>query len=239
MIIYSNEKELIATSIGDINRNVNISSIYLDAESFKCKENRFFKIVKEDVVKRNLKHFSQESMQKESIKRFKETAKIFDSLEYYDTEKNIGYKVFPGMKKPTVYTYSMLYPAITEFFRYWRKFNHSTLSVQDSLYNYDLSKLFTSMDNFKYLECIFTKQQGKMLKKTLYKEFPDFAIFYYEIYPFLNIKTVRSYDISKVLNARLLVHELGLNTKQLDSIIDSMDVAEHNTKILKLINNSK
>ena len=45
MIIYSNDKELIITTMEDINENVDLSSLYLEAESFNGRENRFFKIL--------------------------------------------------------------------------------------------------------------------------------------------------------------------------------------------------
>lgn len=235
MIIYNNDKELITTTIGDITQNPRMSSFYLTAESFRGKETRFFKIISKDVITRNIKHIINESMAKEAKRRFRKITNIYNSNEYYDKEHNIGYKVFPYMKNPTIYSYSMIYPAITEFFQYWKKFNCTGISKKDFIPHYDLSKLFVSMANFKDLEILFKKQQNKSLKNALYQEFPQFAIFYYEIYPYLNLETVNCYDISKLINARIQVKELGLDTTQLDALEENLKVSQNNTKVLNLI----
>ena len=143
------------------------------------------------------------------------------------------------MKKPTIYSYSIVYPAITEFFSYWNKYNNMSGNKKIILSCYDLSTLFASMENFKDLEKIFSKEQGELLKRTLYKDFPQFAIFYYEIYPYLDFEILGSYDITKLINARLQVQELGLDTSQLDLMVNNLDIAENNGKVLKLIKNSK
>ena len=51
--------------------------------------------------------------------------------------------------------------------------------------------------------------------------------------------TLGSYDITKLINARLQVQELGLDTSQLDLMVNNLDIAENNGKVLKLIKNSK
>ena len=239
MIAYNKDNELIITTLGDIHKNLKLISLYFDAEAFRGKENRFFKIVSKDTINRSIKYPTIESMSKEARKRFREITNVYDSLEYYDREHNTGYKVCPYMKKPAIYTYSMLYPAITEFFHYWREYNNTGEDKKIFLPSYDLSNLFISMENFKDLENIFAKEQGELLEKTLYQEFPEFAIFYYEVYPYLNLKIINSYDISKLINARLQVQELGLDTVQLDAMINNLDVAQNNSKILTLIKNSK
>lgn len=237
MITYNNDKKLIITTLGDINKE--LTSLYFGAESFRGEENRFFKIVSKDTINRSVKYPTIESMAKEARKRFREITNVYDSLEHYDRENNTVYTVFPYMKKPTIYTYSMLYPAITEFFHYWWKYNNTGEDKKIFLPSYDLTNLFASMENFKDLESIFTKEQGELLEKTLYQEFPEFAIFYYEVYPYLNLKIINSYDISKLINARLQVQELGLDTVQLDAMVNNLDIAQNNGKVLTLIKNSR
>lgn len=239
MIIYSNDKKLIITTMEDINENVDLFSLYLEAESFNGRENRFFKILSVNSVTRSIKHLTQESMANEARKRFQEMTNINNSLKYYDKEHNIGYKVFPYIKNPTIYSYSIVFPAITEFFQYWKEYSYTGDSMREFLPKYDLSKLFGSMNNFSDIHFILTKEQAELIKKTLYQEFPEFAIFYYEIYPYLNLETVCCYNLSKLINAKLLVHELGLDTSELDNLIDSLDVAKNNGKVLKLIKNLK
>lgn len=239
MIIYNNEQELITTTIGNINKNLRLASFYLDAESFKGRETRFFKIITEDIINRSIKCPTTELMAKRAKRKFYEITNVYNDLEYYDKEKSIGYKVFPYMKNPKVYSYKMIYPAITKFFQYWKEYSNTGESKKIFLPRYDLSSLFVSMENFKDLEIIFTKEQGELLKRDLYKEFPEFAIFYYEIYPYLNIDIIGCYDIVKLINARIQVYELGLDTKQLDAIIGNLDIAKNNGKILKLIKDKK
>jgi len=239
MLIYNKNNKLIITTLGDMNRNLELLSLCSSAETFIGKENRFFKILYKDTITRSIKHPTLESMSKEAKKRFREITNVYDSLDYYDKEDNIGYKVCPYMKKPTIYSYSILYPAITEFFRCWKKYNNTEEDKRILLPSYDLSSLFASMENFKDLENIFTKEQGDLLKTTLYQEFQEFAIFYYEIYPHLNLKMVNSYDISKLINARIQVQELGLDTEQIDALVNKLDITQNNSKVLRLIKNTK
>lgn len=235
MIIYTENNKLITTTIDDVKDTLELSTLYLEAERFSCKDNRFFKIISEEAVTRSLKYPLQESMKEEAIKRFRRLTNVYNSLQYYDRSENIGYVVFPHMKNPTIYTYSMLYPAITEFFHYWKEFNYTASSMRGFSPTFDLSSLFSSMENFKDLELIFTKEEGEFLRKTLYKEFPEFAIFFYEIYPYLNLRTVDSLDIPKLINARMLVDELGFDTSDLDEALEDLDIAENNGKVLRLI----
>lgn len=239
MIIYKENNKLITTTIGDVTKNLELVSLYSEAESFKRMDNRFFKIISEDSVNRSIKYPLHDMMREEAIKKFRQITNVYAGFECYDKEQKVGYSVFPYMKNPTVYSYSIIYPAITKFFKYWKEFNYTAFSARYSLPNYDLSSLFDSMDNFKDLKFIFTKEQGECLKKTLYKEFPEFAIFYYEIYPYLNLEIVNSIDIAKLINARMLVDDLGLDTSDLDIFVDSLDVAKNNGKVLRLIKNSK
>ena len=155
MIIYKDDKNLILTAIGDINKKPELLSLLINAESFRAEENRFFKINSKDTITRSIKFPTRESMTKEIRKKFRESTNTYDSHEYYDKEHNMGYKAFPYMKKPAIYSYSLVYPAITEFFKYWKKFNYTENYKREFLPKYDLSKLFDSMKNFKDLETIF------------------------------------------------------------------------------------
>jgi len=238
MIIYTQDNNLITTSLGNVRKNIELMSINFSAAFFEGRENRFFKIISKDVVTRSIKHITSESMILESIKRFRRCTHIYDSHKYYDKENNIGYDLRVFMKHPTFFTYSMAYPAITEFFQYWNTCNDSDVA-QNTNIQYDLSKLFVSMENFSDLELLFKKEEGELLQKILYQDFPEFAIFYYEIYPHLNLEITGSYDITKLVNARKQVYELGLDTKQIDEILDNVPVAQNNTKVLQLLKNSK
>ena len=240
MLAYTEDNKLITTSLGNPYRNIDLMTIHSDATYFCGKDNRFYKIISKDIVARDIKHLSRESMNRDAIRKFRDMTGDYDSGEYIDKENNIGYEVFPYMKKnPTIFTYSIVYPAITEFFRTWNIFSKKDSSKQLLTSQYDLSKLFASMDNFRDLSSFFLREDGEQLKKSLYQYFPEFAIFYYEIYPYLNFKILGNYDITKLVNTRLQVYELGLDTTQFDDLMSSLPAAENNTKVLKLIKNPK
>ena len=233
MLIYKNNDSLVTTSLGNPNKNMELLSIRFDADHFGAKDNRFYKITSVDSIPRSIKHPTRESMKNEAIRRFRKLTDVYNSDEFYDEKNNVWYKIFPYMKgNPKIFSYSMVYPAITDFFKYW---NNSSKNIDDISSPFDLSSLFTSMDNFHDLSSMFSKESGDQLKNLLYQSFPEFAIFYYEIYPYLTIETLKTYDISKLINARLQVHELGLNTEQLDQLVSSIPIAENNAKVLSLI----
>ena len=150
-------------------------------------------------------------------------------------ELNVGYRLDLWQDNPTIYKYTELQPAITEFFKLW---------VQSRFYDgdkvtgqYDLSKLFYGMNNFKDIIYIFKKYDGKLLYENLYRYFPSFATFYYEIYPFLKVQRTGNYDISKLVSAAIQDHELGFDTSKHEQLIASIPASENNTMVLKLIRN--
>ena len=235
MLIYKNNDSLVTTSLGDPYKNMELLSIRHDADHFSAKDNRFYKITSVDSITRSIKHPTRESMELAAIRRFRQLTGNYDSTdsEFYDEINDIWYEVFLYMKgNPKIFSYSMVYPAITDFFKYW---NNSSKHIDDISSPFDLSRLFNSMDYFHDLSSMFSKESGEQLKNLLYQSFPEFAIFYYEIYPHLTIETLKTYDISKLISARLQVHELGLNTDQLDQLVSSIPIAENNAKVLSLI----
>ena len=235
MLIYKENDKLITTSLGNPYSNSDLMPIRFNAIQFEGKDNRFYKVLSVEPVLRSIKYSSREKMNEEAIKRFTQMSGEHHHCEYYDEEKNIGYKVYPYMKKnPTVYTYSKLLPAITEFFKCWR--NSFEQEKNSKILNpYDLSHLFESMKNFNDLSLLFAKESAEELKKALYQNFPEFAIFCYEIYPHLDIQSSKSYDIAKLVQARSLVYELGLDTTEIDHLLESQEIANNNAQILKLI----
>ncbi len=169
-------------------------------------------------------------MRNEALKRFVDlTAQSFRD-DYYDPKINVGYKLDLWQDEPTIYKYTELKPAITEFFKFWEqaKYNPNL---------YDLSKLFYGMINFKDIYHLFQIEDKEQLKSSLYRYFPSFAIFFYEIYPFLKIEKTGSYDIGKLVTAAIENHELGLDTTQHEELISAIPAAKNNAMVLKLIRN--
>ena len=81
MINYTNDKELINTTLGKITKSPELFSLYISAETFMGKENRFFKIISKDTIDRSIKYPTLESMAKESKRRFREITNVYDSIE--------------------------------------------------------------------------------------------------------------------------------------------------------------
>lgn len=240
MLVYTENNNLVRTSLESPHSNVDLMLIRSEANNFRGKENRFYKIVSTEIISRDIKHLSRESMNGEAIKRFRDYTNVYYSDEFYDKKNNLGYKIYPFMKKnPTIFTYSLIYPAITEFFQFWDNYSKNESKSQPLPVTYDLSKLFDSMENFHDLNLLFLREDGEQLKKSLYQNFPEFSIFYYEIYPHINVEVVGTYDITKLVNARLQAYELGLETVQFDQLISSIPVADNNAKVLRLIKNPK
>lgn len=238
MLIYKENNDLVTISLGSIYRNLDLMMIRSEA-TFKGTDSRFYKIVSKDVVARDIKHLTWYSRHKEAVRRFRESTHVYISNKYIDKEHNMGYVLDAYEKFPTIFTYKMLYPAITEFFQFWVNCPIYKEDVKSLSATYDLSKLFVSMENFRDLNLLFLREDGEQLKKSLYQHFPEFAIFYYEIYPYINIEILGKYDITKLVNARLQVYELGLETEQFEQLISNIPVAENNAKVLGLIKNPK
>ena len=165
MLIYKNNDSLVTTSLGDPHKNMELLSIRFDADHFGAKDNRFYKITSVDSIPRSIKHPTRESMENEAIRRFRKLTDVYNSDEFYDEKNNVWYKIFPYMKgNPKIFSYSMVYPAITDFFKYW---DNSSKNVDDISSPFDLSRLFNSSDNFHDLCSMFSKESGDQLKNLL------------------------------------------------------------------------
>ena len=240
MISYIKNNELVLTTLGNPYKNMDLIRLRNEAGMFSGKNNRFFRINSQEIIPRDFKHLSRDSMNSASLKRFTELTGVRNSFGCYDDENNIGYKVYPYMKKhPTIYEYSIVYPAITKFFECWVSYHKAEQTSDNLAMPYDLSELIIDMSNFSELSSHFLKEENERLKISLYRDFPEFAIFYYEIYPFLNIKDTVSYNIPKLNSVLLQMSELGLDTQQIEKLISNLSSAENNTKVLELIKKAK
>ena len=137
MIIYSDDDKLITTKL-EVSSSCGIRDLCYSAEFFRGRNTRFFKIIEEDTVFKSIKCLTQGARFNEATKRFYEATGVADSYEYYDKESNIGFKLFPFRKNPTIYAYEMIYPAIYEFLQYWKNYNNLDNSNQIFYNPYDL-----------------------------------------------------------------------------------------------------
>ena len=229
MITYTENKKLVTTRIKN-DHNVSVSWLKAQAIKFNDIDNRFYKAEIEDVITKGIKTLTKESRIIEAKKRFSVLTNTEDQIECFDKENNNGYKLCLYYDEPVIFSYSMVYPIITEFFKYWEMSKNCETNAQ-----YDLSKLFEGMENFKELEYIFKFEHGENLKNVLYNEFPEFAIFYYEIYPKINLEVIKSYNIVQIVNTKIQMCELGLDTTEIDELLSDVSMAQRNDQVLKLI----
>ena len=102
MIIYGNDDKLITTKL-EVSSGWGIRDLCYSAESFRGRNTRFFKIISEDTISRSIKCLTQSARFNEVTKRFYEATGVADSYECYDKESNIGFKLYPFRKNPTIY----------------------------------------------------------------------------------------------------------------------------------------
>lgn len=231
MLAFAENGRIVTAELNDAPE---LDTINYSASSFRLGPSRFYRIIDTDVVRRDIRHLTKGSMQKEAINIFRLKSKEHNSYEFNEKDINMGYKVFPELKMPTVFTYMIMYPAITEFFILWNSYKNG----EEINYNYDLSKLFYNMNNFSKLVELFEKE-GNDLRLALYSKFPQFAIFYYEIYPYLRPIVTGNYEKEELYSLKDRLIEEGKSTKYVESLISSYDVALNNTEVLKLIKDNK
>lgn len=235
--MYVNNNKLYTTKPDNLDKVNDLFVMNSLASKFDGKENEFFGILSSESINKDLKHLTHESRLLEAKRKFSKYTGVYNKTDIYDKNINVGYKVFLLMKNPTIYSYIKKHPAISEFFRLWNYYKLDPINNGMSV-NYDLSLLFGGMYNFKELELIFKKENGDVLMNLLYRDFPEFAIFYYEIYPYLNLEKVNSYDIFKLFETRNLLYDLSLSSNEVDTLVEHIPVANNNTLVLKLMNGS-
>jgi hypothetical protein len=236
MLSYIENNKLITNSLGNPYKNVELTMIHNSANHFGRKDNRFYRVEGKEVIRRDLTHLSRESINEKAIKRYIELTNDYDNYDFYDREKNVGYKVYPHMKgHPTVFKYSMIYPEICCFFRFWDHYhyNKDDASVKNS--SYDLSKFFYGMENYNDLKSILSIEDEADFTDKLFKYYPEFAIFYFEIYPYIEMIETGSYDVDKLRSVRDQVYDLGFETIEFDTLISSIEPARNNAKVLQLL----
>ena len=178
-------------------------------------------------------------MNNEAKKRFFESTGVNNSRSFYDKENNVGGVLYTShAKKPTYYIYSKNFPNIINFFQQWNNSwdNKNHKESDSSIINTcELSCLFSGMENFKELEARFSKTSEVNLKDLLYRDFSEFAIFYYEIFPYLNFEPIKEYDINKLLNVKNELIDLDISDEKINQLIDIIPIVENNEQVLKLI----
>lgn len=160
------------------------------------------------------------------------------SLEHcknlYNFETRNAYIKQPSQESTKIFRFKLLRPLITQFFISGLDFDDRKLLVEN--FNFDLLKFINSDENnIEEISSILSLSKVDIIKKILYKLYPELAIFYFEIYPYMTLETIESYNVAELKNLRRKTEALRVNTYYLDQLLNYLPEAENNHKILNII----
>lgn len=174
------------------------------------------------------------------VSQLKSTADFVGSNEFYNfNEKKASLKNCDVSSEYVIeiYEFKLLNPGITQFFVSGLDFNKS--KITDNMH-FDFTTLINSNENnIEEIDCILSLPKPDVIKKLLYKLYPELAIFYYEVYPYITFKEIENYNIAELQKLRMTTEALRVNTYYIDQLLDYLPTAENNTELLRLLNNSK
>ncbi len=149
-------------------------------------------------------------------------------LKNYNTEDNVI----------EFYEFKLLHSGITQFFVSGLDFHKQEL-ITDNMH-FDLTTFINSDENsIEEIDSILSLPKSDVIKGILYKLYPELAIFYYEIYPYITLKEIENYNIDELQKLRMTTEALRVNTYYIDQLLDYLPTAENNTRVLSLLNRSK
>lgn len=158
-------------------------------------------------------------------------------LYYAVTDESIVYNMYDLDR---LFSMKALYPNITLSFLSNKEHpNNAMLTLDESIekscdesfaLNINLINMLGKDNSIELLEACFSAPSEEAKKILLYQCVEEFAIFYYELLPCVDISVEDTYDLSKIENYS-------------DSIKAGIDIvlpiAESNSKVLNIINASK
>lgn len=102
--------------------------------------------------------------------------------------------------------------------------------------NFDIATLINYDENvIDEISSILSLPNKEVIRGILYKLYPELAIFYYEIYPYITLSQIESYNIDKLKELRMLTENLRVSTYNIDQILGYLPMAEKNAKVLNLL----
>ena len=233
MLTYIKNDSLVTTTLANPYDNAQITGIISETASLKMNPSgRFYKIISSNYIPKEFGSLRRSERAKKIIKEFREIIHTSNGTEYIDWDRKIGYAMFPGASEPVMCIYSILLPELMRFMRMWVDNRH----MPSPYLSYDLSRLFGGMDNYYDVHTLFLSAEGK---EKLYQYFPEFAMFFYELYPYMDIKDGQSYDIGELTDTKDKLAKLGLSTLQCDQLIRCLPAAANNSQVLKMIRSKK
>lgn len=159
-----------------------------------------------------------------------------DGSSFYDfkNKKAYLYEYVYEPEKLKISEFNLLRSNITEFFISGLDFRKQRL-VTDNM-DFDISTLINLDKNSEEeINSILSLQNKEIVKDILYKLYPEFATFYYEIYPYMTLEQIESYDIDKLKELRIATESLKVNTCCIDQLLNYLPKAENNVKVLNLL----
>lgn len=153
---------------------------------------------------------------------------------FYNFEIKKAYIKQSSHESNQIFRFKLLRPLITQFFISGLDFDDQKLLVENS--NFDLLKFINSDEtNIEEISSILSLSKVDIIKKILYKLYPELAIFCFEIYPYMTLETIESYNVAELKKLRIETEALRVNTYYLDQLLNYLPEAENNNKILTII----
>lgn len=132
----------------------------------------------------------------------------------------------------TISAYELLYPSVTHFFAVNMNAHKKDYTKEEAVY---LNRLVGEDKDIFQIFSIIRENDEEIARQILYKKYPEFAIFYYEIFPYLILENYDSYSIQDLKDLKERTEQLRLNTKYIDEILSFLSMAEQNSKVLTLL----
>ncbi len=155
---------------------------------------------------------------------------------FYDFENKKAYlkEYAYNDEKIEIYKFNLLKSKITQFFISGFDFSERRL-ITDNM-NFDIATLINYDENvIDEISSILSLPNKEVIRGILYKLYPELAIFYYEIYPYITLSQIESYNIDKLKELRMLTENLRVSTYNIDQILGYLPMAEKNAKVLNLL----
>lgn len=159
-----------------------------------------------------------------------------DGESFYDFKNKKAYlkNYVYRPEKIEIYEFNLLKSKITQFFISGFDFSERRL-ITDNM-NFDIATLINYDENvIDEISSILSLPNKEVIRGILYKLYPELAIFYYEIYPYITLSQIESYNIDKLKELRMLTENLRVSTYNIDQILGYLPMAEKNAKVLNLL----
>lgn len=231
MIVYENKDNLIFSIPKDKSSEameIKKASTLIDFGKFN---ERFFRYISE-------KRFCGLDADKEARDFYRDNVKydvLFD--QGYNFESQMAYSKSGKNCSYSVSSYKISYPKITQFFvKGMEVHRKSTSKLIDNEFMFNLGLLIPELDkNIDELIYMLDGPNKELVKRMLYKYYVDFAIFYYEIYPFIEFQECERYNIEELRKLKEQTEKLRMSTQNIDDMLNFVPVAQENSKVITLL----